>query len=81
MYSVFNKVLQSDMGKIIVRKYHQLWMHNQYGGNLSLTYPHHLKDSMKGIDYMHMYPQLSMSSHGKALHNNLLFTSMNNLGN
>ena len=58
---------------------HHLWMHNQYGGSFSLTCPHHLKDSMKGIDYMHMYPQLSMISHGKALLNNLFFTSMNNL--
>ena len=60
---------------------HHLWMHNQYGGILSLTCPRHLKDSMKSIDYMHMYPQLSMTSHGKALLNNLFSTSMNNLDN
>ena len=81
MYSVLNKVLQSDMGKTIVRKYHHLWMHNQYGRNLRLIYPHHPKDSMKGIDCMPMFPLLSMIGHGKALLNNLFFISMNTLGN
>ena len=60
---------------------HHLWMHNQYGVILSLTCPPHLRDSMKGVDYMHMYPQLSMINHGNALLNNLFFTSMNNLDN
>ena len=33
---------------------------------------------MKGVDDMHMYPQLSMISLGKVLLNNLFSTSMNN---
>ena len=64
---MYNKALQSDMGKTICLKICmlQLWMHNQYGGILSLTCPHHLKDSIKGISYMHVYPLLSMIDHGK----------------
>ena len=81
MYSIFNKVLQSDMGKTIVRKYaptldaQSVW--REFGSHMTTS----SKDSMKGIDCMHMYPQLSMTSHGKALPNNLFFTSMNNLDN
>ena len=60
---------------------HHLWMHNQYGEILNLICPPHLRDSMKGIDYMHMYPQLSMISLGRVLLNNLFSTSMNNLDN
>ena len=41
MYSVFNKVLQSDMGKTIARKYVPTLMHNHYGGILGLTCPDH----------------------------------------
>ena len=36
---------------------------------------------MKGVDYMLMYPQLSMINLGKVLLNDLFFTSMNNLDN
>ena len=81
MYSVFNKVLQSDIGKTILRNMHYLWMHNQYKDILNLTCPPHLIDSMKGIDCMHMYPQLLMISHRKTLLNNLFSTSVNNLDN
>ena len=44
MYNVFNKLLQSDMSKTIVKNMHQLWMHNQYGRILTLTCPHHPMD-------------------------------------
>ena len=76
MYRVFNKVLQCDMGKTIVRQYAQsVWR------DFSVTCPPHQRDSMKGIDYMHMYPQLSMISHGKEPLNNVFSTSMNNFDN
>ena len=81
MYSVFNKVLQSDMGKTIVRKYapsldaQSVW--RDFESHMSTS----SRDSMKGVDYMYMYPQLSMISHGKTLLNNLFSTSMNNLDN
>ena len=80
MYSVFNKVLQTDIGKSIVRKYAPTLDAQSDGRNLSLTSPHHLKDSMKGADYMPMFPLLSMIGHGKALLNSLFFISLNNLG-
>ena len=35
---------------------------------------------MKGIDYMTMFPILSVIGHGKAVMNNMFFISMNNLG-
>ena len=44
IYSVFNKVMQSDMGRTIVSSMHQLQMHNPYGGILRLTCLHHVKD-------------------------------------
>ena len=81
MYSVFNKILQSDMDKTIVRNYTPSLDAQSVWRDLSLTCPHHQKDSMKGVDYMHMDPQLSIISHGKALLNNLFFTSMNYLDN
>ena len=81
MYIVFNKVLQSDMGKTIVRKYaptldaQSVWK----------EFETHISTSSKGLNErhrLHAYvPLLSMIGHGKALLNNLFFISMNNLGN
>ena len=71
MYCVLNKVLQSDMGKTIVRKYAPTLDARSVWKDLRLTCPHHPKDSMKGIDCMPMHPLLSMIDHGKALRNNL----------
>ena len=79
--SVFNQVLQSDIGKTIVRKYaptlnaQAVW--KDFESHMSTSF----KGQMKGIDYMYMYPQLSMTGLGNALLNNLFSTSMNNLGN
>ena len=70
MYSVFNKVLQSDMGKTIVRKYaptldaQAVW--KEFETHMSTS----SKVSTKGIDCMPMSPLLSMIGHGKALLNN-----------
>ena len=65
MYSAFNKVLQSDMGKPIVRRHAPTLDDNQHGRNCNPICPHHPKDSMKGIDYMPMYPPLSMIDLGR----------------
>ena len=78
IYSVFNKVLQSDMGKTIVRKYTPSL-------DVQRDFESHMSTSSKGlnesVDYMHMYPLLSMIDHGKVLLNNLFSISMNNLHN
>ena len=79
MYSVFNKVLQSDMGKTIVRKYtptldaQSVWR----------DFESHMSMSSKGLNERQRLhaPQPSMTSHGKALLNNFFSTSMNNLDN
>ena len=81
MYSVFNKVLQSDMGKTIVRIMHRIWMLKLCGRNFKLPDPHHPEVSMEGIDCLTMLLLLSLIGHGKALLINLFFISMNNLGN
>ena len=60
MYSVFNKVLQSDMGKTIVRKYAPSLDAQSVWRDFESHMSYNLSDSLKGIDYMHMYPQLSM---------------------
>ena len=79
MYSILDKVLQHDMGKTIVRKYAPCLDAQSVWREFGLTCPPHLRDAMKGIDYMHMYLQLSMIDLGKALLNNLFIISMNNL--
>ena len=67
MYSVFHKVLQSDMGKTIVRKYapsldaQSVWR----------DFESHMSTSSKGLDEKHrLHAYVSMISHGKALLNN-----------
>ena len=77
MYRVFNKVLQSDMGKTIVRKHAPLY----YGQNLNPTSPHHQKVSMKNVKYMPMYPQLSMPDPERELQNNWFSTYISSSGN
>ena len=82
MYSVFNKVLllQSDMGKTIVRKYaptldaQAVWK----------EFETHMSTSSKGLNErhrLHVYVLLSMIGNGKALLNNLFSISLNHLGN
>ena len=67
MYSVFNKVLQSDMGKTIARKYaptmdaQSVW--NKFETDMSTL----SKGLMKAVDYMPMYQLLSIIGHGKTL--------------
>ena len=81
MHNAFNKVLQSDMGKTIVRKQAPTLDHSQYVGNLSPICPHHPKVSMKDVDYMPMCLQPSMADPGRELQNNLFSTSMRSSGN
>ena len=50
MYSVFNKVLQSDLGKTIVRRHAPTLDTESYWREMNLICPHHPKDSMKGTD-------------------------------
>ena len=81
MYSFFNKVLQSDMGKTLVMKYaptldaQSVWKESEI----------HMSTSSKGLNErcrLHAYVSTTVyDSHGKALLNNLFFISMNNLGN
>ena len=68
---------QGDMGKTIVRKHAPTLDAQSVWRDLSHICQHHLRDSMKGIDYMPMSPQLSMIRHRKELLNNLFFISMN----
>ena len=67
MYTAFSKVLQSDMGKTIVRKHAPTLEAQSVWSKFESLCPHHPKDSMKGIDYMHMYLQWSMIDLGRAL--------------
>ena len=60
MYSVLNKVVQSDMGKTIVRKHAPTLDAQSVLRNLNPIHSLHPKHSLKGMDYMSMYPQLSM---------------------
>ena len=81
MYSVFNKVLQSDMGKTIFRKYvptlDAQFVWRDFETHMSTS----SKGLNEGVDCMHMYPLPSMIDHGKTLLNNLFFISMNNTDN
>ena len=60
MYSVFNKVLQSHIGKTIVRK-HALTLDAQ---SVLKEFESHMctftNGLMKDVNYMHMCPQLPM---------------------
>ena len=80
MYSVFNKVLQSYMGKTIVWKHAPTLGSSLYGQNLNPTCPPHPKVSMKDGNYMPMYSQLSMTDPGREPQNNLFTTSMGSSG-
>ena len=81
MYSVFNKVLQSDMGKTIVRKYaptldaQSVWK----------EFETHMSTSSKGLNErhrLHAYVSAIVYDRSwKSLLNNLFFISMTNLGN
>ena len=66
------------MGKTIVRKYAPTLDAQSVWRDFETHMSTYLKDSMKGIDCMHMYPLWSMIDHGKPLLNNLLSISMNN---
>ena len=72
MFSVFNKVLQSDMGKTIARKYvptfdaQSVWR----------DFETHMSTSSKGLNERHR-----LHTCGRALLNSLFFISMNNLDN
>ena len=67
IHSVFNKVLQRDMGKTIVRKHapnldaQSVW--REFESHMSTS----SKDSMKGIGYMPVCPQLFMIDPGRVV--------------
>ena len=72
MYSVFNKVLQSDMGKTIVRR-HVPTLDAQ---SLWREFESHMSTSSKRLN--ERCKDVFMIDLGKALLNFLFYTSMNN---
>ena len=77
MYSVFSKVLQSDMGKTIVTTYAPILDAQSVWRELES----HMSTSSKGLNEthrLHAYVSTTMIDLGRALLNTSFSTSMNN---
>ena len=81
MYNVFNKVLQSDMGKTLVRKHASTLDAKSVWGE----FEYHMSTSSKGLNARHrLHPMslhLSMIGPGRKPLNNFFYISMKSSGN